>query len=151
MDAAEQIRSARIRAGTTQEELARRSGVAQPNIAAYETGARSPSTTMLRRLIAAARPRPSSVLQERLADVLSTVAQHKAGNVRVFGSVASGDDTYDSDVDLLVTFGDDATILDQSRIVIDLEILLGCDVDVVSDATLGRRAASILRDAVPLA
>lgn len=106
---------------------------------------------MLRRLIAAARPRPSSVLQERLADVLSTVSQHKAGNVRVFGSVARGDDTYDSDVDLLVTFGDDATILDQSRIVIDLEILLGCDVDVVSDATLGRRAASILRDAVPLA
>jgi len=35
--------------------------------------------------------------------------------------------------------------------VIDLENLLGCDVDVVSDATLGRRAASILRDAVPLA
>jgi len=151
MDAAEQVRSARIRAGMTQEELARRSGVAQPNIAAYETGARSPSTTMLRRLIAAARPRPSSVLQERLAAVLSTVAQHKAGNVRVFGSVARGDDTYDSDVDLLVTFGDDATILDQSRIVIDLENLLGCDVDVVSDATPGRRAASILRDAVPLA
>jgi len=151
MDAAEEIRSARIRAGMTQEELARRSGVAQPNIAAYETAARSPSTTMLRRLIAAARPRPSAVLQERLADVLSTVAQHKAGNVRVFGSVARGDDTYDSDVDLLVTFGDDATILDQSRIVIDLENLLGCDVDVVSDATLGRRAASILRDAVPLA
>ena len=106
---------------------------------------------MLRRLIAAARPRLSAVLQERRAAVLSTVAQHKAGNVRVFGSVARGDDTYDSDVDLLVTFGDDATILDQSRIVIDLENLLGCDVDVVSDATLGRRAASILRDAVPLA
>jgi predicted nucleotidyltransferase len=106
---------------------------------------------MLLRLIAAARPRPSAVLQERLADVLSTVSRHKAGNVRVFGSVARGDDTYDSDVDLLVTFGDDATILDQSRIVIDLQDLLGCDVDVVSDATLGRRAASILSDAVPLA
>jgi len=151
MGAAEEIRSARIRAGMTQEELARRSGVAQPNIAAYETGARSPSTTMLRRLIAAARPRPSAVLQERRAEVLSTVAHHKAGNVRVFGSIARGNDTYDSDVDLLVTFGDDATILDQSRIVIDLQDLLGCDVDVVSDATLGRRAASILSDAVPLA
>ncbi len=151
MGAEEQVRSARIRAGMTQEELARRSGVAQPNIAAYETGARSPSTTMLRRLIAAARPRPSAVLQERRADVLSTVSQHKAGNVRVFGSIARGDDTYDSDVDLLVTFGDDATILDQSRIVIDLQDLLGCDVDVVSDEALGRRAASILSDAVPLA
>ena len=151
MGAADEIRSARIRAGMTQEELARRSGVAQPNSAAYETGARSPSTTMLRRLIAAARPRPSAVLQERRAEVLSTVAHHKAGNVRVFGSIARGNDTYDSDVDLLVTFGDDATILDQSRIVIDLQDLLGCDVDVVSDATLGRRAASILSDAVPLA
>lgn len=144
------IRAARIFAEMTQEELARRSGVVQPNIAAYENGTRQPSATMLTRLLAAARPRPSAMLAEHRDEVLAAVSKHRASNVRVFGSVARGEDTAESDVDLLVTFHDDASMLDQSRIVIDLEKLLHCPVDVVSDEALGRRSASILDDAVPL-
>lgn len=150
MGAAEQIREARTSAGMTQQELAYRARVAQPNIAAYESGKRAPSAAMVTRLVDAAKPRPSVTLRKRRADVLEAVAKHRASNVRVFGSVARGEDTPDSDVDLLVRFHADASILDQSKIIIALESLLNCHVDVVSDAALGRRSAAILCDAVPV-
>jgi transcriptional regulator with XRE-family HTH domain len=44
------LREARTEAGLTQVELARRVGVKQPMIAAYETGAREPSVAQLRRI-----------------------------------------------------------------------------------------------------
>ena len=47
----EQLRQARLKAGMTQEELAARSGVAQPNIGAYETGRRKPSAAMVHRIM----------------------------------------------------------------------------------------------------
>ena len=69
------VRDLRAAAGLTQDELATRSGVAQPNIAAYETGQRTPSAAMLNRLRSAAKPRPSVVLAEhRHATTGSTTA-----------------------------------------------------------------------------
>lgn len=76
--------------------------------------------------------------------------RHQASDARVFGSVARGNDTADSDLDLLVRFNDDASLLDQSRLILELEQLLKLHVDVVSDVALGRRRESILREAVPL-
>jgi predicted nucleotidyltransferase/uncharacterized protein with HEPN domain len=133
----------------TQQELAERSGVRQPNIAAYENGRRQPSPAMLARLLDAARPRPSVLLDRFREQVLEIAARNHAG-VRVFGSIARGEDGPESDVDLLVTFGPEASLLDQAGLVAELEDLLGAHVDVVSDRALKDRDAAIRAEAVPL-
>ena len=110
------LRDARQRAGLSQVELARRAGVTQSVVSAYESGAREPSVPMLQRLVAATgfeldlqlqRAEPSSVpLGERLRRqrhrVLQITASHGLTNPRVFGSVARGQEGPGSDVDLLV-------------------------------------------------
>lgn len=144
------IRAARLAARMTQEELARRSGVRQPNIAAYESGKRAPSRRMLARLLAATIPRPSLVLGQHRDEVLRVAAANRARDVRVFGSIARGQDTADSDIDLIVSFEEGADIFDQGGLLCDLEDLLGRHVDVVSDRALTDRDALILQEAVPL-
>lgn len=150
MTLAESIRTARERASLTQDELARLSGVRQPNIAAYESGRRQPSAQMLQRLLDAAKPRPSQTLSAYRDDIVSSAKRHKASNVRVFGSVARGDDRSDSDLDLLVTFDDGASLFDQVDLTHELETLLQRSVDVVSDRALVDRHARLLEDATPL-
>lgn len=134
----------------TQLELAARSGVRQPNVAAYEGGQRIPSETMLDRLLAAMNLRPSVVLARHRAQVLALAHANRAGDVRVFGSIARGEDRPDSDVDLLVAFGTGATLFDQAELIDELEKLLGRHVDVVSEGGLKGRHDRILREAVPL-
>jgi uncharacterized protein len=121
MDAAELLRLARQTAGLTQAELARRAGTSQPAIARYESGATSPSVRTLERLLYAlgqqlrltteprgTDPGPTSERMQRLRRARESIqrAAHHIGasNVRVFGSVARGQDRPDSDVDLLVDF-----------------------------------------------
>lgn len=137
----------RSRAGLTQQELADLSGVAQPNIAAYENGTRKPSAKMLERLTAAARPRPSRVLYEHVAEVKEIAAGHRALTVKVFGSIARGQDRPGSDIDLLVTFAPDATLYDQIELGQDIEDLLGVSVDIVSEGGLSERHETIRREA----
>ena len=69
-------------------------------------------------------------------EILRIAAQHGARNVRVFGSVARGDDRADSDVDLLVEMEDDRSLLDLVGLEQDLEDLLRRDVDVLTDASI---------------
>lgn len=72
-------------------------------------------------------------------------------NPRVFGSVARGEDDADSDVDLLVEFTDEATLLDEVGLRLALTDLLHVDVDVIALDTLrGAMRARVLRDALPL-
>jgi predicted nucleotidyltransferase/uncharacterized protein with HEPN domain len=104
---------------------------------------------MLARLLDAARPRPSVLLDRFREQVLEIAARNHAG-VRVFGSIARGEDGPESDVDLLVTFGPEASLLDQAGLVAELEDLLGAHVDVVSDRALKDRDAAIRAEAVPL-
>lgn len=137
----------RRRAGLSQRELAQLSGVAQPNIAAYESGTRQPSPKMLVRLAAAARSRPSALLSRHAREVRAIVSRHRAHDVRVFGSVVRGEDRPGSDIDLLVTFADDATLYDQAALTEDLETLLGVHVDVVSAAGLDERHDAIRHEA----
>lgn len=150
MSAAVAIRAARSASGLTQDELAARSGVRQPNIAAYESGKRTPSESMLQRLLAATQTRPSVALNAHRDAVLAIAYANRAQNVRVFGSIARGDDRPDSDVDLLVTFDAGASLYDQAEMIDALEALLGRHVDVVSEGGLKPRHHSILADAVPL-
>ena len=134
----------------TQQELAARCGVAQPNIGAYETGRRKPSAAMVHRILVAAKPRPSIILQEHRAEILALAADNNAGDVRVFGSIARGDDTPDSDIDLLVRFDQGASLFDLVRFAEALEAKLGVHVDVLSDNGLDDRHQEIRDQAVAL-
>jgi predicted nucleotidyltransferase/DNA-binding XRE family transcriptional regulator len=145
-----EVAEIRSRAGLTQKELSVLSGVAQPNIAAYENGTRRPSHKMLERLTSAAKPKPSAVLYVHKAEVKRIAKRHKATAVKVFGSVARGQDKPGSDVDLLVTFAPDATLYDQVGLAQDVEELLGIGVDVVSEGGLRGRHAAIQKEARPL-
>ncbi|HEX7211307.1 MAG TPA: helix-turn-helix domain-containing protein [Propionibacteriaceae bacterium] len=150
MDAAAKLRAARLHAGLTQQQLAELSGVRQPNIAAYERGLRNPSPLMLQRLLDAARPRPSVILNANRAKIREIAARHHAHNVRVFGSVARNTDRPNSDLDLLVAFDDAATLVDQAALVDELQDLLGVPIDVVSDRALRDRDVAIRAEAVPV-
>lgn len=132
-------------AGLTQRELAARAGVAQPNIASYETGQRVPSPAMVARLRTAAPPRPSQVLADHREAILALAHEHRATHVRVFGSVARGEDVSGSDLDLLVTFEPGATTFDLADLIASLEKLTEVQVDVVSEGGL-RPGPNAIRD-----
>ena len=73
------------------------------------------------------------LLKEKREEILRVAAKHGAGNVRVFGSAARGEAREDSDLDLLVEFAPNRSLLDQSALILDLEDLLGRKVDVVTE------------------
>lgn len=159
------IKAARAKAALTQAELARRAGTSQPAIAAYESGDKIPNAATLERLLRASgatltaehaperRPRGRliDVLRERREEILRIAAAHHAGNVRVFGSVARGEEDDRSDVDLLVDMELGASLLDQARLRRAVSALLGLDVDVITaGGLLPRDRTTILEDAIPL-
>lgn len=75
----------------------------------------------------------------------------RLGDVRVFGSVARGEQRADSDVDLLVAAEVGATMFDIAQFEIDMEVLLGVPVSAISVASLDpERDATILAESVPL-
>ena len=90
-------------------------------------------------------------IREHRDEILRVAALHGAGNVLLFGSVARGEDTSESDVDFLVDVTGDTTPWFPGSLIADLEHLLGQRVQVVI-----RRALSplirdaVLREAVPL-
>ncbi len=145
-----EVRRLRLRAGLTQDELSERSGVAQPNIAAYESGTRTASPAMLSRLRAVAAPRPSEVLAENRESVLALAREHRAGDVRVFGSIARHEDVSGSDIDLLVRFDPGADLFDLADLKASLEELTGLRVDVVSERGLRAGPNPIRDEAVAL-
>lgn len=150
MDLGEQLRRARSAVGMTQTELARRSGVAQSNIAAYENGRRHPSEDMLARLIGATRQRPSELVNRHRTAIRQIGAAHKGRELRLFGSVAEGTDTVDSDLDVLVTFDPDASLFDVAALGEELEELLGVRVDILSAGGLKERDQHIRATAIPV-
>lgn len=143
------LRTRRRAAGLTQSELARRTGIAQPNIAAIEAGRRTPSPATRERIDAALRPRPSTMLATRRDDVIAVLARHSMTNPRVFGSVAAGSDQAGSDIDLLVDAARDLDLLDIVDAADELEALLETRVDIVTSRSL-RPGHEIARTAVPV-
>lgn len=105
---------------------------------------------MVRRILVAAKPRPSTLLREHRAEILALAAANKAGDVRVFGSIARGEDTPDSDIDLLVRFDQGASLFDLVRFAERLEATLGVHVDVLSDNGLDDRHQEIRAQAIPI-
>ena len=91
-------------------------------------------------------------LRSRYRDQIIEFAEKRgAHNVRVFGSVARGDQRSDSDIDFLVDFEPGRSLLDLTGLWLDFEGTLGCKVDVVSSRGLKPRVASeVMRDAISL-
>lgn len=76
--------------------------------------------------------RPSTALQNH-RDAIRTIAlSHRVTNVRVFGSVVHGDDTEDSDLDILVEPTAETTMMDIAKIQLALAQLLPVTVDVLT-------------------
>ena len=76
------------------------------------------------------------LLKEKREEILRIATKYGARNVRVFGSAARGEASAGSDIDLLVEFEAGRSLLDQAGLVVELEELLGCKVDVVSEKGL---------------
>lgn len=91
-----------------------------------------------------------TIRQER-ESILEIAARYQAINVRLFGSVARGEDQSDSDVDFLVDFRPGSTLLDQVGLIEALSKKLGRKVDVVSVRALNRHLSKkILKEALAL-
>jgi uncharacterized protein len=163
------IRTTRESSGLSQKALAARAGTSQPAVSRYESGASSPSVATLDRLLAVmgvmldlfteGSPRRLDVrtprmakLRENRARIRRAAYRRGARNVRVFGSVARGQDRPDSDIDLLVDFDERSRgLFPLARLQDELAVLLGERVDVVpQDALAPLVAMNALAEAVPL-
>lgn len=90
------------------------------------------------------------VVIARSDEIKALLVRRHAVGIKVFGSVARGEDHPGSDVDFLVEFGPDASIIDQVHLEADLRALLNCKVDVVPLGGLKARDGHILAEAVTL-
>lgn len=92
-----------------------------------------------------------SLIQEKRENILTIAQEHGAYNIKIFGSVARGEDREDSDIDLLVEMESDRSLLDRIGLMQDLEDLLGRKVEVANVRGLRDRVRSrILAEAIPL-
>lgn len=148
MNAASLVRAARKRAHLTQLELAARAGTSQPAVARCERGSVIPTIPSLRRLLHACGEElvlasrahlPSELEQRVLANrdaILAAAARRGASNVRIFGSVARGQDTKRSDVDLLVDLPRGRTLMTLAALSAELSDIVGAEVDVSTEGVL---------------
>lgn len=168
------IRRARLDENLSQVELAARAGTSQPALARYETGAALPTLPTLERLLAACgkrleiqtpparRPgRASSVrgrlgpqadrLRRRRRRLLDAAEKHGVGHLRAFGSLARGEATAESDIDLLVDLKPGRTLLDLAAFRREAGEILDLPVDVATaDMLKDRIRDEVLREALPL-
>lgn len=92
-----------------------------------------------------------TLVKTKREEILRIAAAHGARHVRLFGSTARRQATEASDIDLLVNLEPERSLLDHAAMIVELERLLGCRVDVVTERGLRPRVrGAILRQAVPL-
>jgi uncharacterized protein len=91
------------------------------------------------------------VVKEKREKILGLAAQHGASNVRIFGSVARGEEEPGSDVDFLVSLEPGTTLIRHAALARKLRRLLGRKVHVVSERALRERIKErIVKEAVPI-
>ena len=95
--------------------------------------------------------RPSEALAAHRAEILAIAAARGAGNVRVFGSVARGQDLEGSDLDLLVDLTSGMSLYAYLRLQLDIEDALGVKVDLCTEDEIDPRLkARVLAEARPV-
>jgi predicted nucleotidyltransferase len=94
--------------------------------------------------------RLASIIERHRDEIVALATRHNGAPVAVFGSVARGEDSPGSYVDLLVELRPDSTLLDLVRVEEALSQLLGCPVDVVSAAALLERDDDNRQDLIRL-
>jgi predicted nucleotidyltransferase len=123
--------------GMTQSEIAEQIGRSQPEVSRL---LRFHGTTPLGKRLRTAR-----------TQVLEVIKQAGGSNVRVFGSVATGDDGEGSDIDLLFTMGRPLSLMELGALEEKVARAVGADVDLVPDSSARPALRErILAEAVPL-
>lgn len=92
-------------------------------------------------------------LRARRDEIIALAEKYGAFDVRVFGSVARGESTPESDIDLMVNARPGTTVFDLVGLWLDLKDLFGRDVSLITDDTDSRNERfmrRILKDAIPL-
>ena len=90
-------------------------------------------------------------LQAKRQEIITLADRYGARNLKIFGSVARGEDQPTSDVDFLVEMDEKSTLLDYIGFIQELENLLGCKVDVAEPTSLHPLIRDrVLQEAVPL-
>lgn len=136
---AELVRAVRQAAtnGMTQAEIAAAIGRSQPEVSRllHFHGA----TPLARRL------------RKHAGEIRRILADADGSNVRVFGSVATGDDHEGSDVDLMFTMGTPLSLMQLGALEQQLRDVLDAEVDLVPDSVLRPEFRDrALAEAVPL-
>ena len=153
-----QLRELRLQHGLSQQELAKRAGLARSSVIDLERGK---ATIELRTLIATlnvlqhdldlvSSRRPSDVLATCRDDILRAASAHGISDVRIFGSIARGEDDPGSDIDLLVHPPDGMHPGEFAAFQEEVERVTGFHVDVLSDKLQGAKYEEIRASAVPL-
>ena len=125
------------RDGMSQQQIARQIGRSQPEVSRL---LRFHGTTPLAKRLRAARH-----------EVIKTVKAAGGSNVRVFGSVATGQEHEGSDIDLLFHMDQPMGLMDLAGLEIELGTVLHADVDLVPDTNIRPTMRDrILSEAVPL-
>jgi predicted nucleotidyltransferase len=92
-----------------------------------------------------------ALLKTKREEILRAAARRGARNVRVFGSAARGEANSDSDIDFLVEMEPGRSLFDVGGLLMDLQQLLGRDVDVVTEKSLHWYIRErVLAEAIPL-
>ena len=93
----------------------------------------------------------TQILHDKREAIQRIAAAHGAYNLRVFGSMARGEATPQSDLDLLIDVSATTSAWFPAGLILDLEEVLGCHVDVVTERALHPALRDrVLREAVPL-
>ena len=91
------------------------------------------------------------LIRSNREEIVRIAAKHGARNIRLFGSVARGEATFDSDVDFLVDAGPSTSSWFPGGLILDLQALLGRRVEVVTERGLHPLLRDrILQEAVPI-
>lgn len=91
------------------------------------------------------------LLKNKRKDILRIASKYGARNVRIFGSLARGEASEDSDIDFLVDMEPGRSLFDLGGLLMDLQKLLAQKVDVVTEKGLRPRIRErVLKEALPL-
>jgi uncharacterized protein len=91
------------------------------------------------------------ILGAKREEILQIAAKYGAYNIRIFGSVARREADINSDVDFLVEMEPGRSLFDLGGLLMELQEILGCQVDVVTEKGLRSRIRErVLSEAVPL-